>query len=187
VPTAELYVRSLAAAAFVPIMQYHSEFNHHRSPSRDRTPWNIAEQSGDERVLEMSRSIVQLRERLVPYLTTESEWAVGHGTNVMRPLFFDWPDDERLWNQPLQWMLGRDILVSPVTTEAALDHTATLPRGEWIYAFTGERVEGGDVDTRTVPWDQVPVYVRAEAWERLAETFAVVDALASESKTLESK
>ncbi|MEL0626576.1 TIM-barrel domain-containing protein [Salinibacterium amurskyense] len=187
VPTAELYVRSLAAAAFVPIMQYHSEFNHHRSPSRDRTPWNIAEQSGDERVLEMSRSIVQLRERLVPYLTAESEWAVENGTNVMRPLFFDWPDDERLWNQPLQWMLGRDILVSPVTTEAALDHTATLPRGEWIYAFTGERVEGGDVDTRTVPWDQVPVYVRAEAWERLAETFAVNDALALEERARESK
>ncbi|MEQ1735543.1 MAG: TIM-barrel domain-containing protein, partial [Rhodoglobus sp.] len=40
VPTAELYLRSAAAATFVPIMQYHSEFNHHRTPSRDRTPWN---------------------------------------------------------------------------------------------------------------------------------------------------
>jgi len=172
VPTAELYVRSLATAAFVPIMQYHSEFNHHRSPSRDRTPWNIAEQSGDDRVLEMSRSIVHLREKLVPYLTVESEWAVKNGTNMMRPLFFDWPDDERLWEHPVQWMLGRDILVSPVTTEGTLEHTATLPRGQWVYAFTGERVDGGGVDTRVVPWDQVPVYVRAEAWGTLAATFS---------------
>ena len=172
VPTAELYVRSLAAAAFVPIMQYHSEFNHHRSPSRDRTPWNIAEQSKNPAVLTMSRSIVELRERLVPYLTEESEWAVANGTNVMRPLFFDWPDDERLWTQPLQWMLGRDILVSPVTAEGVSEHTTTLPAEDWVYALTGERVSGGGSDTRTVPWDQVPVYVRATAWGRLKAVFA---------------
>jgi alpha-glucosidase (family GH31 glycosyl hydrolase) len=172
VPTAELYVRSLAAAAFVPIMQYHSEFNHHRSPSRDRTPWNIAEQSKNPAVLTMSRSIVELRERLVPYLTEESEWAVANGTNVMRPLFFDWPDDERLWTQPLQWMLGRDILVSPVTAEGVSEHTTTLPAEDWVYAFTGDRVSGGGSDTRTVPWDQVPVYVRATAWGRLEAVFA---------------
>ncbi|MGV8857440.1 glycoside hydrolase family 31 protein [Rhodoglobus sp.] len=171
VPTAELYVRSLAAAAFVPIMQYHSEFNHHRSPSRDRTPWNIAEQSENPAVLSMSRSIVELRERLVPYLAAESEWAVANGTNVMRPLFFDWPQDERLWKQPLQWMLGRDILVSPVTEEGAREHSATLPAGDWVHAFSGDPVEGAATDTRTVPWDEVPVYVRAEAWQRLAATF----------------
>jgi alpha-glucosidase (family GH31 glycosyl hydrolase) len=85
----------------------------------------------------MSRSIVELRERLVPYLTEESEWAVAKGTNVMRPLFFDWPDDERLWTQPLQWMLGRDILVSPVTAKGVSEHTTTLPAEDWVYAFTG--------------------------------------------------
>jgi alpha-glucosidase (family GH31 glycosyl hydrolase) len=171
VPSAELYLRSLAAAAFVPIMQYHSEFNHHRSPSRDRTPWNIAEQSADPAVLTMSRTVVELRERLVPYLAAESEWAVANGTNVMRPLFFDWPNDERLWDQPLQWMLGRDILVSPVTLEGTTTHRTILPEGDWVYAFTGDRVSGGGTDTRTVPWDQVAVYVRASAWKRLAPVF----------------
>ena len=51
IPTPELYLRSAAAATFVPIMQYHSEFNFHRTPSRDRTPWNIAERSGDDSVI----------------------------------------------------------------------------------------------------------------------------------------
>ena len=68
VPSAELYLRAAAASTFVPIMQYHSEFNHHRTPSRDRTPWNLAEQTGDERVLEVFRGFAQLRERLVHYL-----------------------------------------------------------------------------------------------------------------------
>ena len=122
-------------------------------------------------MLTMSRTIVELRERLVPYLTAESEWAVENGTNVMRPLFFDWPQDERLWDHPLQWMLGRDILVSPVTGEGETQHVTTLPHGDWVYAFTGDAVAGGVADTRTVPWDQVPVYVRATSWERLAPVF----------------
>lgn len=171
IPTPELYLRSMAAAAFVPIMQYHSEFNHHRSPSRDRTPWNIAERSGDERVLPAVRSIVHLRERLVPHLSAESAWAIERGTSLMRPLFFDWPDDKRLWSAPLQWMLGRSILVSPVTTEGANSHTATLPAGEWVHAFTGEQVTGGGTHTTDVPWHEVPVYVRAADWPTLREVF----------------
>lgn len=171
IPSAELYLRSMAAAAFVPIMQYHSEFNHHRTPSRDRTPWNIAERTGDARVLPGVQHLVALRERLVPYLSAESAWAIERGTSLMRPLFFDWPNEERLWGAPLQWMLGRDILVSPVTDEGALDHGTTLPAGEWVHAFSGTAVAGGGVDTRRVPWDQAPVYVRAEAWPRLRAVF----------------
>lgn len=171
IPTAELYLRSMAAAAFVPIMQYHSEFNHHRSPSRDRTPWNIAERTGDDRVIPGVRRLVTIRERLVPYLAAEAEWAVSAGSSLMRPLFFDWPHDEQLWHQPLQWMLGRDILVSPVVEEGASRHAATLPEGEWVHAFSGSPV-GGGVDERDVPWDEVPVYVRASAWERLGGAFA---------------
>jgi alpha-glucosidase (family GH31 glycosyl hydrolase) len=171
IPTAELYLRSMAAAAFVPIMQYHSEFNHHRTPSRDRTPWNIAERTGDERVLPGVRRLVQLRERLVPHLSAESAWAIGQGTSLMRPLFFNWPDDERLWGAPLQWMLGRSILISPVTTEGATSHTATLPAGEWVHAFSGEQVAGGGTHTTEVPWDEAPVYVRAADWPALREVF----------------
>lgn len=169
IPTAELYLRSMAAAAFVPVMQYHSEFNHHRQPSRDRTPWNIAERTGDERVLPGVRRIVQLRERLVPYLSAETTWAIGQGTSLMRPLFFDWPDDSRLWGAPLQWMLGRSILVSPITTEGATSHTATLPAGEWVHALSGELVAGGGTHTTQVPWDEVPVYIRAADWPSLRD------------------
>ena len=171
IPTAELYLRSMAAAAFVPIMQYHSEFNHHRTPSRDRTPWNIAERTGDERVLPSVQRIVALRERLVPYLSAESAWAIAQGTSLMRPLFFDWPHDERLWKSLPQWMLGRDILVSPVTEEGATAHLATLPAGEWVHAFSGELVMGGTTHSTEVPWDEAPVYVRADAWPRLRSVF----------------
>lgn len=72
VPGAELYLRAAGAAAFMPIMQYHSEFNHHREPLRDRTPWNVAERTGDERVVPVFRRLAELRERLVPYLAEQA-------------------------------------------------------------------------------------------------------------------
>jgi hypothetical protein len=53
-------------------MQYHSEFNHHRDPSVDRTPRNIAARTGEPRVLEVFRRFARLREELVPYLAEQA-------------------------------------------------------------------------------------------------------------------
>jgi alpha-glucosidase (family GH31 glycosyl hydrolase) len=174
VPSAELYLRSAAAAAFVPIMQYHSEFNHHRTPSRDRTPWNIAERSGDDSVVDTFRRFITIRERLVPYLVAEATHTVATGSPLMRPLYFD-SADARVWEYPLQWMLGRDLLVAPVLApqggEGAPSWEVFLPEGRWVDAFTGETLEGGAVITRAVPIDEIPVYVRAGAWDRLREVF----------------
>ncbi len=170
-PTAELYLRSAAAATFVPIMQYHSEFNHHRTPSRDRTPWNIAERSGDDRVLPVFRSFAQLRERLVPYLRSEAARAIAAGEPLMRPLYFDRPDDPEVWAHPLQWMLGDALLVAPIVDEGADEVVAYLPPGRWRDAFTGAAVDGGGVMRRATPIDEAPVWVREEDWGRLRGVF----------------
>ncbi|MFF3517214.1 hypothetical protein, partial [Streptomyces sp. NPDC002573] len=76
---------------------YHSEYNHHRLPLRDRTPWNIADRSGDPRVLEISRRYAHLRERLVPYLAQEAHTGLAQGKPLMRALFFDDAADKRIW------------------------------------------------------------------------------------------
>lgn len=170
VPSAELYLRSAAAAAFVPIMQYHSEFNHHRTPSRDRTPWNIAERTGDERVVSVFRAIAKLRERLVPYLAEEAGRAVAAGEPLMRPLFFDVPAASEAFAHPYQWMLGDELLVAPIVEEGADAVRAWLPDGEWVDAFRGTRHTGGVVE-RDVPLDEAAVWIRAGAAERLAPLF----------------
>ncbi len=171
VPTAELYLRSTAAATFVPIMQYHSEFNHHRTPSRDRTPWNIAERWSDDTVLPVFREFAHLRERLVPYLAESAREAIASGSTMMRPLYFDYPADDQVWAHPLQWMLGRDLLVAPVLEPGAERWTVYLPHGDWVDAFTGQPVEGGAAHERAVPIDEIPVYCRAEAWPTMKGIF----------------
>jgi alpha-glucosidase (family GH31 glycosyl hydrolase) len=171
VPSAELYLRASAASAFVPIMQYHSEFNHHRMPSHDRTPWNIAEQSGDHRVLPIFRRYAKLRARLVPYLAAEARESIRTSAPLMRALYFDHPTWAGAWTHPLQWMLGRDLFVSPVVDEGASEHEVALPPGEWVDVWTGDAVAGAAVLRRRVPLDEIPVYCRAGAWNELAPVF----------------
>ncbi|GGL89503.1 glycoside hydrolase family 31 protein [Nakamurella endophytica] len=171
VPDPELYLRAAAAATFMPVMQYHSEFHHHRRPLRDRTPWNIAEQSGDARVVEVFRSFAHLRETLVPYLAAQARDGIAHARPLLRALFFDHADDPEVWNHPLQYLLGSDLLVHPVT-EAGADSWATyLPAGDWVDVWTGEAIFGGRSVRRPTPVDVIPVYCRAESWTTMAALF----------------
>jgi alpha-glucosidase (family GH31 glycosyl hydrolase) len=152
-------------------MQYHAEFNHHREPSGDRTPWNIAEQNDDDRVVPVFRKFAKLRERLVPYLSEQARVTVDTGAPFMRPLFFDFPEDDDVWSHPQQWLLGNDVLVSPVTKAGAQSWDTYLPKGEWVDAWTGQSFMGERVVSRTVPIDEIPVYVRASSWEHLGRVF----------------
>src|SRR5207247_1534291 len=169
-------LRAAAAACFCPIMQYHSEFNHHRRPSRDRTPWNIAERTGDERVLPVYRRYARLRRRLLPYLSGQARVAVAEGRPLMRALFFEWPADERIWEYPLQYMLGGALLVAPVVEPGAERWEVYLPDGDWIDAWTGEARSGPTVVTRPTPLDEIPVYVRAADASTLVHPFEEAEA-----------
>ena len=167
IPGEELYQRATAMAALCPIMQYHSEFNHHRRPSNDRTPWNIAERSGSPGPLETFRRYARLRDRLLPYLSTQARRSVETGRPLMRALCFDWPGDPAIWAYPRQYVLGDDLLVAPVTEAGATDWAVYLPAGDWVDAWTGEPLAGPATISRSVPVDLIPVYIRATAADAL--------------------
>ena len=136
---------------------------------RDRTPWHVAETTGDERVVPVFRRFALLRERLVEYLAEQARVAVTTDRPLMRPLFFD-HRDAAVWDHPLQYQLGDDLLVNPVTTPGASTWTTYLPPGEWVDVWTGAPATG--LVTREVPIDVVPVYCRATAWPRRSALFA---------------
>ncbi len=171
IPDAELYLRATAMAAFSPIMQYHSEFNHHEEPRVDRTPWNIAERTGDTRVLDIYRRFANLRMALKPYLVEQSDGSLVSGKPIMRPLCFDHPDDPEIWNHPLQYQLGDDLIVAPIVHQGVEEATVYLPAGEWVDCFSGAPVEAGGEVRRHVPLDQIAVYPRATCSDALAGVF----------------
>ncbi len=158
IPSAELYLRGAAMAAFCPIMQYHSEFNQHREPNHDRTPWNIQERTGDERVVPIFREFVNLRHNLMPYIWQEAQIAAETGQPMMRALALMDANAS-----PYQYMFGRDLLITPVTEAGASSWPVYLPEGQWCDLWTGEGYQGGETHQIAAPLERIPVFVRAGA------------------------
>ena len=171
VPDPELYLRAVAASTFMPVMQYHSEFHHHRPPLRDRTPWNVAEAGGDPTVVDVFRRYAHLRTRIRPYLVDQARRSIETSRPLMRGLFVDHPRDEAVWAHPHQFQLGDDVLVNPVTEPEATVWSTYLPEGDWVDAWDGSGHRGRQVVSRPAPRDVVPVYLRAEAAAALRTLF----------------
>lgn len=162
-PSAELYLRATAMAAFCPIMQYHSEYRAPSEPSKDRTPWHIQAHSGDERVVPIYRQFAQLRMRLIPYLAREAAHCVASGEPLLRPLLLDHPDNPFAWQIADQYCLGRDLLVAPVMEEGATSRRLYLPAGEWRDFWSDTAIAGGQWLEVDAPLDRIPLFVRAGA------------------------
>ena len=72
----------------------------------------------------------------------------------------------------MQWMLGDQLLIAPVTEEGATAWEVYLPEGAWVDVWTGEDVEGGRVIARDAPIDIIPVYCRRDVWPTMQAVFA---------------
>ena len=62
------------------------------------------------------------------------------GEPIIRPLFYDFPDDPRAYDDQDALMLGPDVLFSPVVESGARAKAQYLPLGPagWINFHTGE-------------------------------------------------
>lgn len=160
-PSAELYLRATAMAAFCPIMQYHSEYTAPGEPSKDRTPWRIQEHSGDPQVIPLARQFTRLRIALMPYLVREAAYSAASGEPMLRALLLDHPNDPVCWQITDQYRLGRDLLVAPVVEEGATARRLYMPHGWWHDLQSGNVQEGDRWIEVDVSLDQIPVFVRA--------------------------
>jgi alpha-glucosidase len=90
--------------------------------------------------------------------------ASRRGTPPVRPLFFEFPDEPTLFAHDTQWLVGRDVLVSPVLAPGATSVDVVLPGGArtvwrdwWTHAVT-EAKDGNA--TLPAPLGHINVHVR---------------------------
>ena len=89
------------------------------------------------------------------------EEASRTGAPVMRPLFYDFPEDRVCWETEDAYMFGADLLVAPVMEEGARERRIYLPAGcSWTDAYTKKVHEGGQYVTVPAPLDIIPVMIR---------------------------
>jgi alpha-D-xyloside xylohydrolase len=94
------------------------------------------------------------------YLRSLMERTHQTGEPVLRPMFYDFPEDKETWELKDQYMLGADVLVAPVLQPDCDSRVVYLPSGRWINLFTGEAVEGGKRLSVVTPADEMPVFLR---------------------------
>ncbi|MEA2142987.1 MAG: alpha-D-xyloside xylohydrolase [Solirubrobacteraceae bacterium] len=145
---AELLVRWAQLGCFTPLMQAHGRMV--------QEPWTY-----DDRTLAIYRSYVLLHERLVPYIRAAAATAARCGLPIIRPLHLTDPDDDRGWTVADAYGFGPALWVAPVLEDGARSREVALPRGEWIEAWSGAHVHGGQEVIVPAPRSTIPVWVRS--------------------------
>lgn len=142
----ELIVRWFQYGVFCPVMRLHGARIRHGEKKRD-----VKEPTGDpneiwsfgEENFEILKNLILLRERLRPYIEEQMKIASEKGYPVMRPMFFEYPDDETCYETGEQYMFGSDIMFAPVVRRGQREKEVYLPEGEWIFTNTGEQYGPG--------------------------------------------
>jgi alpha-glucosidase (family GH31 glycosyl hydrolase) len=157
-PSSDLYLRATAFSTFCPIMQYHSDVNKQRKPSRDRTPWNIQEQTGDTEVIPAFRMFANLRMNLLPYILSQAQYCCETGLPLMRTISLEYPHDANCRKYPYEYLFGDSLLIAPVTEEGVTTWPVFLPEGKWRDFWTG-KIHNGPVELKVdAPRNRIPVY-----------------------------
>ena len=105
-----------------------------------------------------------LRERMRPYITSVMKEAHELGRPVIRPLFYQYPDDAKAWDVEDEFMFGGDLLAAPILHEGQRERSVYLPTGDdWIDLRNGARYTGGQTITSPAPIESIPVFARAGA------------------------
>lgn len=163
-PTKELYCRAVETAAFVPVMQWHSEAVRNGRCDfagawhiNDRSPWNMADFHKDPSILTDLRESFYLHYNLVPYQYALMKESGKTGVAPMRHLVLEFPEDKNVFDIEDEFMLGDALLVAPVLEDYVDTRTVYLPEGTWYEFFTGKRYEGGKHEVKL---GKTPVFMR---------------------------
>ncbi|HEX5888976.1 MAG TPA: TIM-barrel domain-containing protein, partial [Pyrinomonadaceae bacterium] len=101
-----------------------------------REPWEY-----DAPLTEDFRRALGLRYALMPYIYAQAKDSSARGFPMVRPLFFEFPNDPGAWSIDDEYMFGSDLLVAPMFSNAE-QRKVYLPPGSWIDYQSGRVYEG---------------------------------------------
>jgi len=144
----ELIVRWFQFGLFSPIMRLHGA----RTRSKNHKPRNpaIIEPSGGDNEIwcfgeenyPVLKKLIELRERMKPYTKKYMDIASKTGKPIMRPMFFDYYQDEISYTLEEQYMYGEEILFAPIVDQGQVEREVYLPEGNWVNVFDKKLYQG---------------------------------------------
>jgi len=165
----ELVIRWFQYGLWCPLFRLHG----HRAPRTELTAGltggpNEVWSFGDE-AYQIISELLRVRARLTPYILAQMHRATTVGVPPMRPVWFDYPLDERAWKIEDEFLFGPDVLVAPVAKLGARARHVYLPAGvNWQDAATGAVFPGGEGYEVDAPLERIPVFIREGAEDGLS-------------------
>ena len=150
-PDPEMFVRWVQSCSLNPRMV----MNSWKAGNVSNVPWMHAQ------VTQHVADAIRLRYRLMPYLWSLFERASSLHQPIIRPTFYNFPDDEQCYADCDDFMLGDSILVAPVVQMGERVRRVYLPAGPlaWINFHTGEKLASGQFHEVAAALETLPLFV----------------------------
>ena len=166
----ELFVRWFQWGTFCPVMRLHGD----REPQQPQvgTTGGATCCSGaanevwsyGEKVYEICKYNLELRESLRPYTKGLMKEAHEKGTPVIRPLFYEFPEDKVCWEVEDQYLYGPDYLVAPILEKGMRSRKVYFPKGfTWKEIHSEKIYLGGSSEVVDAPMEYMPVFLKEAA------------------------
>ncbi|MCC5848280.1 MAG: DUF5110 domain-containing protein [Verrucomicrobia bacterium] len=154
--TPELYTRWLQLGIFSPILRTHTS----KAIECERRVFHFP----DPHRSVMMR-VLRRRYELVPYLYREMRKCADNGLSMIRPMYYEHPEETEAYRCENQYMFGDDMIVAPVVEPLHPDDemasaSVWLPEGEWFDIERGCLLQGGQRVTIRYTLEETPVFVR---------------------------
>ncbi|KFM79530.1 Lysosomal alpha-glucosidase, partial [Stegodyphus mimosarum] len=129
--TEELCARWHALGAFYPFSRNHNDYD-----TIEQDPAAMG-----ETVLKTAKDSLHIRYYLLPYLYTLFYRSHIYGDTVIRPLFFEFPDDKKTYTIDDQFLWGSAVLIMPALYQKVTKIEPYFPRGIWYDFSTGKKYD----------------------------------------------
>ena len=152
----ELYTRWLQYGVFTPIFKTHST----KDPRIERCIWCFPDH------MFLMRDAIRLRYTLAPYIYNAARENYDTGVGMCRPMYYDYPESDKAYETPEQFMFGNDFLATTITQPVdsitgLAPRTIWFPEGAWFDCATGSMYEGGRTEELHYTLAENPHYAKA--------------------------
>ena len=152
----ELYIRYIQLGVFSPLLILASDDGKYYR----REPWRFSASQ-----LEILKKYLKLRNKLIPYIYTESYLYHKGGSPIIQPLYYMYP---KIYDEPLysnQYFFGSQMLICPITKKKntimnRVVQRMFIPEGVWYELDSGKKYLGNKYYMSFYKDDDYPAFCR---------------------------